>query len=114
MHGIQSEAGTEPVMRCQYRQIRRRLTRHHQEGSQTKSFHGTGEVPPATANLKPSGTTIFLIMLSELVLKQGAFSVSIPHLKRDQADQEKQYVPAVYRKRNPANSQIDKHVHGVL
>ena len=46
---------------------------------------------------------IYPIVLAELLFKEGAFSASIPHLNRQQDDQEKQYVPAAYRKRNPAN-----------
>jgi hypothetical protein len=64
--------------------------------------------------LKPRGTAIDFIALSELFSEQNVLSVGIADLQWDQNDQKQQHVPVMSGKCNPAKGQIDKHVHGVL
>ena len=70
--------------------------------------------PVKQSLLEPCSATIYRIALSKLFLEQIAFSTGIPHLQGQQNDQREQYIPTMHRKRNSANGQIDKHVHGVL
>jgi hypothetical protein len=70
--------------------------------------------PNDISRLKPSSATIYLIALAELLSEQFVFSESIPRLQWYQNDQKQQDIPAMHCKCDPANSHIDKQVHGVL